>query len=210
MGKIKDITGQMFGRATALHPCGIKGHRLLWNCKCSCGQTFVASGVDLRSGNTKSCGCYAKDRTSQASTTHGVSRSGALTGAYRSWRSMRQRCDDPGATSYGRYGARGISYCESWRIFENFLADMGDRPNGHSLERIDPNGNYEPSNCKWVPHEKQAENTRHTVRVRLDGEVLHQAEAARRLGVHPARLIYWRRKPSSMPTEFASRLEWQP
>jgi hypothetical protein len=209
-GKVKNIAGQKFGRVAVISFAGIRNHKAMWTCSCECGGVFNAAGIDLRRGNTRSCGCYVKDLLFRTSVTHGATIGGVPTGAYRSWCSMKQRCDDPKAINYDRYGARGIRYCERWGKFENFLADMGERPTGCSLERKNPSGMYEPANCEWIPNSQQAANTRVTVRLRLDGDLVHQAEAARRLGVHPTTLTRWRRTPSLTPVEYASRLEFTP
>lgn len=120
---------------------------------------------------------------------------------------MKQRCYDPNVPRYQSYGGRGIKVCDRWHDYAAFLADMGERPKGYSLERIDVNGDYEPTNCKWIPREHQAKNQTTTVRWILDGEIVIQAEAARRLGTHPANLTKWRNKPSALPDHLRRRLQ---
>lgn len=104
---------------------------------------------------------------------------------------MKARCQNPASISYPNYGARGITVCDRWQSFENFYADMGDRPRGMSLDRIDVNGNYEPANCQWATPAQQAANQRTTKKVALRGEVVSFSEAARRLGISTATMRVW-------------------
>lgn len=112
---------------------------------------------------------------------------------------MMQRCNDPNSVNYDRYGGIGVRVCEQWSSFEAFYADMGDRPEGYSLERIDVTKGYEPGNCKWIPRAEQARNTRKTRWVLLNGEKMIQADAARRLGVRAWKIQEWRQDPSKAP-----------
>jgi hypothetical protein len=207
--KIVDITGQRFDMLTVVEFVGLTKHKAEWLCQCDCGSTKVIKGVDLRRGNSGSCGCRTLKKTVERSTTHGATKGGHFLGAYRSWRSMKQRCDCPSNGSYDRYGAIGIRYCEAWADFEAFYADMGDRPEGFSLDRIDPRLGYSTENCRWIPNNEQAKNQRKTVRVVLDGEQMIQADAARRLEVHPAQILQWRRRPDLMPSTLNNRLQFE-
>lgn len=107
---------------------------------------------------------------------------------------MLARCRDTNSIGYADYGGRGITVCSEWQSFEGFFADMGDRPAGHSIERRDASGNYEPGNCVWLPLPKQARNTRKTVWVQLDGERMSLADAAERLGRPRSTVWGWVRK----------------
>lgn len=135
-----------------------------WNCLCECGAMCVMDQGNLTTGHTKSCGCLQRQRTSAANTTHGLSK----TDTFYVWVNMKQRCINPKDTAYIYYGARGISVCSRWLVFENFLADMGERPVGLTLERKDNNGNYEPDNCCWATRQEQNANRRPLVTTRFD------------------------------------------
>lgn len=155
MPAFQDITGQRFGRLTviSIHKrCDKSLHaQTYWLCKCDCGAHKIVGKRNL-GRNTNSCGCLWWDTF----VTHGQTK----TPEYRAWESMHQRCRNPQNKAYKNYGGRGISVCNRWLKFENFIADMGSRPKGYSIERIDNDGNYEPSNCKWIPLRDQAKNQR--------------------------------------------------
>lgn len=153
--KTLDITGQTFGHLTVTgrseqtSPAGA-----LWECVCLCGGKTTTTGTKLRSGYTRSCGCLKRDVCIELRTTHGLANK---TPTYRTWKEMRQRCLNPKSDKFQWYGGRGISICSQWESFEQFLADMGERPPRHTLDRIENDGNYEPSNCRWAT---QVEQTR--------------------------------------------------
>jgi hypothetical protein len=153
-----NITGQRFGRLVALRDVGRKngGRRVMWLCRCDCGNEAIAASGELRYGDTKSCGCLRKEKPSRRR--HGMSWGTSRTPEYVTWSLMRKRCNNPNDARFKHYGGRGISVCERWNLFENFLADMGKRPTGYSIERIDNDGNYEPNNCKWIPLRDQVKN----------------------------------------------------
>lgn len=131
-----------------------------WECICDCGKAVTATASALRSGKTKSCGCLRNDRIGALRRTHGFTSGGAPRPTYMSWNNMWTRCTNPKNRSFKDYGAKGVTICDRWKDFANFLSDMGIRPENKSLDRIDPFGNYEPSNCRWSTKIEQASNTR--------------------------------------------------
>lgn len=156
------LDGARFGRLMVLRRAGSnKRFNALWLCRCDCGEQAVVTSHRLISGKTLSCGCLQKERT----TTHGLSR----TRTYRIWIKMRDRCENPRSDNYPDYGGRGITVCERWREFPNFLADMGHAPDGQSLDRIDNDRGYEPTNCRWATKTVQLNNTRRNRLVTIDG-----------------------------------------
>lgn len=156
VNSIHILENTRFGRLVALTKVKVND-RVKWNCICDCGNFKIVSGCKLKSGNTKSCGCLQRE----SRITHGRS----STKLYKSWSVMINRCINPNCPSYPDYGGRGITVCDRWKYsFENFLEDMGERPEGMSLDRKDNDGNYEPSNCRWATGTQQEFNKR----VRID------------------------------------------
>lgn len=158
-----DITAQKFGRLTVVDasPKRSANGQVYWNCRCDCGGARVALGKDLRRGRTTSCGCKKSERAKAGvRVTHGATRGRTLTPIYRSWRSMLTRCYNSNFHAYHRYGGRGITVCDAWRSdFAAFERDMGPRPEGTTLDRYpDPDGKYEPGNCRWATVNQQRQN----------------------------------------------------
>lgn len=161
--KFVDLSGQRFGRLDVVR-CVSRQRRSLWLCRCVCGNEITVPGYYLKSGDTSSCGCLRRELSAASirarSTTHGMTD----TPTYRSWRAMINRCTNPKTDDWHNYGGRGIQVCERWiNSFENFLADMGERPAGKSIERVDNEWHYEPGNCVWATPIAQGRNRRTNV-----------------------------------------------
>lgn len=180
MGKFKTMVGEKFGRLVVDSCAGrTKTRQLRWLCKCECGGETTTVTYKLKSGHTRSCGCLQKERAAKAQTRHGLC--GSPT--YESWRAMIARCTNQKDKSFQWYGLKGIKVCEPWLKFDNFLSDMGERPSGHTIERIDVNAGYEKSNCKWTRANRQQANTSANVFVEHDGRRMCIADWAREFGM---------------------------
>ena len=178
-----NLVGKTFHRLTVIKDLGQHPKRgSYWECVCSCDLKTVVrvKGVWLTSGNTQSCGCLQRERTSKASRTHGFCKAPG----YNVWLSMMHRCYLQSTDSYPRYGGRGIQVCERWHSIENFLEDVGERPNNqYSIDRIDPNGNYEPNNCRWATKKQQQRNRRDTRMLTWQGKTQALADWGEELGI---------------------------
>lgn len=178
MPKALNLTGQRFGMVTVLRPAPKVDNLLAWHCYCDCGTFFVAKGSRLKS--YKSCGCQRG-----AKPTHGLTHHPD----YALWQTMKQRCQNANRQGYERYGGRGIRVCEAWvNSFEQFLRDMGPRPKGAKIERIDNDGPYAPENCRWATSHEQMQNTHRTHKIAPFGRSCTIGEAARIWGIPRSRL----------------------
>lgn len=155
-----DLAGQVFGRLTAVERDHSRKGAAYWKCDCECGNDTTVSSASLRSGNTRSCGCLRREETIARSTTHGLKPRSVISPTYNSWTNMIRRATHEKDPRYPNWGGRGIKVCERWLDYRNFLADMGERPPGTTLDRIDNDGNYEKENCRWADALQQYQNTR--------------------------------------------------
>jgi hypothetical protein len=181
-----ELIGKKFGRLTIVGEASryvtpkTGKPRRQWRCECDCGSETVTSFKKLQSGHTKSCGCWIVERRYK----HGHHQVGRRTKTYQVWDAMVQRCTNEKNEKHYMYGGRGITVCERWLKFENFLADMGERPSpGHSIDRKNNGGHYEPGNCRWATRKEQQRNMRSNHLVEYSGRLMSVAEAAEIAGV---------------------------
>ena len=169
-GKAQDIVGNIYGRLTVLSRAENRNNKPYWVCKCSCENIKIVRGDGLRLGYVVSCGCYRNElgtaRICGPGLENGYFKHGhrlktKTTPTYYSWQAMIARCYNSRLENYRHYGGRGIMVCGRWRVsFENFLDDMGERPEGTTIDRINVDGNYEPGNCRWATISEQNWNKR--------------------------------------------------
>lgn len=188
--RVHDLTGNRFGKLTAISFAGFRSYGTtrtlsMWDCICDCGQHVIVPTSSLLSGHTQSCGCLQSEVQSARNRTHG----GANSRLYKEYRNMKSRCNNPSATGYMYYGGRGISVCNEWMDSFEAFRDWSLH-NGYkddlTIDRIDTNGNYSPSNCRWTTYGQQARNTRRNRYVYLKGRRMVLADALRTLGA-----TYW-------------------
>jgi len=184
--------GNKYGRLTVdsfsrrhMTQCG--GYLNYWNCVCECGNRSEVTNRNLLSGHTLSCGCYLIDRLKECKTIHGFSRKGNVHQLHKVWRKILQRCNYTKDSSFHRYGGRGISVCERWKEFKNFISDMlPEWKPGLTIERKDNDGPYSPENCRWATQMEQCNNRRSNVFATINGERLTLAQWSRKSGIRRA------------------------
>lgn len=181
MAKLKDITGQKFGKWTVLEHKEKRGQAHYWLCKCECGNTAIVRGGSLAQGTSKSCGCVGRQKTIERSTKHG----GYGTRLYRIWDDMKARCYNHNSISYPNYGAKGITVCEEWKNFKTFM-DWA-LANGYNdkltIDRIDYNKGYTADNCRWITMMEQSNNRSNNHYITYNGETLTMVQWARKLNI---------------------------
>jgi len=187
MKKVTDITGQKFGRLTVTKMVDKRDDRgrVIWELDCACGNKMALPLSSFKYGNTSSCGCLRRELVGDDHRTHGMSK----TSTYSAWLAMRKRCNNPNSEDYPLYGGRGIKVCSRWDSFENFYSDMGTRPKGLSIDRIDVNGDYTPENCRWVNAKVQARNKRNSRIVSFNGATKHIREFCEELGLNASTIM---------------------
>lgn len=181
-----DLTGQKFGRLVVLERVeNDKRGNSRWLCKCKCKNEIIVSGYNLKSGHTKSCGCLRKELTTQRFTKHGHAKNREETEIYSSWAQIIQRCINTNNSAYKHYGGRGITVCDQWLKFENFLEDMlKDWKPGLTIERKNNNRGYSPDNCYWATRREQQRNTRRNRFIACFGKTQCIAAWAEETGIH--------------------------
>lgn len=177
------MIGQTFGRWVVVSQAESKKGRR-FNCKCQCGSEKVVYAYSLKSGDSKSCGCWRDEKASVTSSTHGHSRVGQHSPEYVCWTLMKRRCLNKNSKDYPEYGGAGVKVCPEWiASFEKFLADMGPRPEGRTLDRKDGTKGYSAENCKWSTPAEQSLNRKSTVWIEYQGVKLSQSQWAAKLGI---------------------------
>jgi len=179
--RFQDLIGQRFNRLHIIEYAGGKN----WICYCDCGKKCTVKSSNIKSGVTSSCGCFNREISSARAYKHGNATPGKVTSEYKAWDNMIRRCTKENHPSYYIYGGRGIKVSDSWlKSFENFINDMGTRPSKkHSIDRINNDGNYEPSNCRWATQKDQCRNRANTIYVFYKGNKTTLVECAENLGI---------------------------
>lgn len=198
------VPGAVFGLLTVLELHGkSKSGRPIWLCRCRCGKQSKPWGDSLLKGATTSCGCDRYRKAAEASTVHGLSRHSAA----NTWYHIVSRCNNPENSDYKDYGGRGIKLCERWENLENFIADMGERPKGYSIERLNNDLGYEPGNCVWADNKTQARNKRTTGWITFQGETKSIAEWSELTGINYSTIRSRRAKGLSPAEILDSKLQ---
>lgn len=194
------LAGQTFGRLSVLKrgPNNKRGEAY-WICVCECGAEKLVKSNDLTSGATRSCGCLYEESLATRTRKHGATTGYRTSPEYQAWINMRRRCYSPKDARYEIYGARGVTVCDRWNSdFSAFLEDMGPRPSPeHSLDRVDTDGNYDPSNCRWATPTEQSRNRRNVHTAVVDGVPMSVLEAIQKTGL--SRVTIYRRIRSGTP-----------
>jgi len=178
------LVGRRFGRLIVKESAGKVKHEAIWLCMCDCGNKKIVRGSHLKSGDTSSCGCLKRENIRKSKIVHGAAIVGKVTREYSAWQHMKKRCLNPQSPDYKNYGGRGIRVCNRWvHNFKDFFSDMGRCPPGLTLERIDNNGDYEPSNCRWATRKEQGLNTRNNRRIEFNGQIKTVSEWAEIIGI---------------------------
>lgn len=180
MTRFIDMSGLKCGALTVINRSGSnKRGEIIWLCKCVCGSKREFRGPLLRNGTATNCGCMGRVKGK-----HGHAKKDSETETYQSWLHMRQRCNNQNNDSYEQYGGRGITICSSWDSFEKFLSDMGERPNGTTLERVDNEKGYSRSNCQWSDKKSQQRNRRSNHIIKTKRGEMCISEAAELYGIN--------------------------
>lgn len=189
-----DMIGKRFGRLTATQETGKDGNGYRYLFACDCGKELETSGVLVRSGKTQSCGCLRSEMTAAKNFVHGM----VYSGSYKSWQAMKTRCTNQNQEANKRY--LGLGYAPEWEVFENFVRDMGERPHGMTLDRIDNSKGYSKDNCRWATAAQQNRNTKQNVFITHNGKTMCMKDWANETGI-PYPTIQDRVKRNKTPAE---------
>lgn len=182
MSKAIDLTGQKFGRLTVIQRAENRNGKTMWMCQCDCGNEKITQTMNLTHGDTKSCGCLQKETIKEIASTHKKSK----TKLYRVYLHIKERCSNPSSKSYSDYGGRGISVCDEWLdSYEKFMdwSYENGYKDGLQIDRMDNDGNYEPSNCRWTDRVTQANNRRNNNFIEFNGEKRTLSEWEKETGI---------------------------
>ena len=200
MPPFKSMIGIRYNRLVAISKVGRGSGGIVYNFQCDCGNQKQLEGRLVRSGKSGSCGCLRSEYMASKNAKHGY----AGTPTYETWQAMKNRCCNKNQPVYKNYGARGITICDKWQTFEGFLEDMGERPDGLTIERVDNNKGYSKDNCIWATIEQQNRNTRQNKFITHGGETLCMKDWARKTGI-PYPTIQDRRRKGLSPSEILAR-----
>lgn len=180
--RIKDLTGKRFGRLVVKHFAYMRHSTSYWNCLCDCGKQHVVCGTSLTRGSTKSCGCFHDEKAKERATKHGYAHSKI----YYVWQAMIKRCQNPKDKSYINYGGRGITVCAEWQNFMCFYkwAKTHGYKDGKSIDRVDNNMGYSPTNCRWATRKQQNNNTRKTHKITYKNTTKTLTDWCKELGLN--------------------------
>lgn len=194
MGKQVEMIGKRFGRLIATQETGRDGNGYRYLFACDCGKELETRGALVRSGKTQSCGCLRSEMTAAKNFVHGMVHSGS----YKSWQAMKTRCTNQNQEANKRYW--NLGYALEWEVFENFVRDMGERPHGMTLDRIDNSKGYSKENCRWATIAQQNRNTKQNVFITHNGKTMCMKDWANETGI-PYPTIQDRVKRNKTPAE---------
>lgn len=179
---MQDLTKQRFGRLIVVKQIEKNrwGH-IKYLCKCDCGRQKIVVDSNLKFGSTKSCGCLVREGNN---TKHGHKRKNKRSTTYQIWTTIIQRCTNPNHRNYSRYGGRGVTVCERWKSFENFLIDMGERPPNRQIDRINNNGGYDKKNCRWTTPKQNGRNRQNNRLITFNYKTQCLSAWAEQLNIH--------------------------